>query len=411
MIVQSVGGSRAILARENGMWRWGMATLAAFVSGYAAELHAAEFKVETQDGKTRLLLTGKIMPGDAGKFVAAVRNAKNKGSAVTIVVLNSVGGSGRDSITIAKAVRAAKMTTSVPADAICASGCFIVFAGGIERTVEVSSRFGVHAAGQNGRETAGSRAHTQEIARVLKSFDVPQTIVGKVIATPHKDIASLTLEEMRNMNVTVGGVTAASATAASAASWEHVSANLKEARAALERRDTAAVMRLMRPLADAGDATALAMMGDAYDRQKPANPAEALKFYRLAADKGHAGVQHYLGHVYANGQRGLPRDRAEAYKWLTLAMQRGSLYAPGELSRLEKQMSADELAEGKKRISEWRTNPIASSSWPSQSSSAPTGYGPSQSLINAYPPRGDPISAPGPVPTVSELKAMEAGIP
>ncbi len=170
------------------MWRWGTGALAAFVFGHVAQVQAAEFKVETQDGKTRLFLTGKIVPGDAGKFIAAVRNAKNKGDAVTVVVLNSSGGSGRDSIVIAKAVRAAKMTTSVLDAALCASACFIIFAGGIERTTEPTSRLGVHAAGQNGRETEGSRRHTLEIARVLKSFDVPPHITDKLIKTPHKEI-------------------------------------------------------------------------------------------------------------------------------------------------------------------------------------------------------------------------------
>jgi TPR repeat protein len=374
-----------------GMRRWATGALAALIVGHATQLQAADFKLEKQDGKTRLLLTGKIMPGDAGKFAAVVKSAKSKGDTVTVVVLSSPGGSGPDSVKIAKAVREAKMTTSVPADAVCASGCFIIFAGGTDRTAEPTARIGVHAAGQGGRETDASRRHTREIAHVLKSFGVPTHITDKLIMTPHKDITAISADELRSgMNVTIGGVTAATASTEIAVALARFPPSFREATTALERGDPAAAIRVMRPLAEGGDRFAQVMMGIAHERLKPPDNAGVTKWYRLAADQGDSAAQYYLGRFYENGQRGLPTDRIEAFKWLTLAAQRGSNRATGELSKLEKQMTADELAEGKKRATEWRSigaagfSPSPSQSSAGTKSSPPSGYKASQSLINTY---------------------------
>ena len=48
--------------------------------------------------------------------------------------------------------------------------------------------------------------------------------------------------------------------------------------------------------------------------------SEAAKWYRKAADQGHAGAQLYLGILLAQGQ-GVEQDVVEAYKWLELAKQ------------------------------------------------------------------------------------------
>ena len=42
--------------------------------------------------------------------------------------------------------------------------------------------------------------------------------------------------------------------------------------------------------------------------------AEAVKWYRLAAEQGYANAQYSLGNMYASG-RGVIEDEAEAVKW------------------------------------------------------------------------------------------------
>jgi len=50
--------------------------------------------------------------------------------------------------------------------------------------------------------------------------------------------------------------------------------------------------------------------------------AEALKWYRLAAEQGYADAQYALGKAYDDGE-GVPQDYAEAVKWYRLAAERG----------------------------------------------------------------------------------------
>ena len=50
----------------------------------------------------------------------------------------------------------------------------------------------------------------------------------------------------------------------------------------------------------------------------PWDCAEAMRWFRLAADKGYAQAQTNLGAVYENGQ-GVPPDYATAYMWFSLA--------------------------------------------------------------------------------------------
>jgi len=50
----------------------------------------------------------------------------------------------------------------------------------------------------------------------------------------------------------------------------------------------------------------------------PKDQVEAVKWWRKAADQGHADAQAWLGFMYYNGE-GVPKDAAEAYAWYNLA--------------------------------------------------------------------------------------------
>ena len=56
------------------------------------------------------------------------------------------------------------------------------------------------------------------------------------------------------------------------------------------------------------------------------DPAEAAKWYRLAAGQGHAIAQNNLGNMYAYG-RGVPQDDAEAVRWYRQAAAQGEAEA------------------------------------------------------------------------------------
>ena len=51
--------------------------------------------------------------------------------------------------------------------------------------------------------------------------------------------------------------------------------------------------------------------------------SEAVRWYRKAAEQGHADAQCNLGIRYTNGQEGLKQDHAEAVCWYRKAAEQG----------------------------------------------------------------------------------------
>ncbi len=68
-------------------------------------------------------------------------------------------------------------------------------------------------------------------------------------------------------------------------------------------------------------------------RGVPQNDAEAVKWYRLAAEQGNAFGQKYLGAMYQNG-RGVPQNDVDAVKWYRLAAEQGNVGAQASLDRM-----------------------------------------------------------------------------
>jgi len=58
----------------------------------------------------------------------------------------------------------------------------------------------------------------------------------------------------------------------------------------------------------------------------PQDNAEALRWYRQAADKGDANAQYALGFMYGNGE-GVPQDYGEAVSWFRKAADQGNVEA------------------------------------------------------------------------------------
>jgi TPR repeat protein len=98
---------------------------------------------------------------------------------------------------------------------------------------------------------------------------------------------------------------------------------VQDAIAAWERKDYATARAVCAELADA-DPHARYVLGSmiSFGQGGPADPAEAARHYRLAADAGHNGARFCLGALYAQG-RGLPQDFAEAMRWYRLAADAG----------------------------------------------------------------------------------------
>ncbi len=87
----------------------------------------------------------------------------------------------------------------------------------------------------------------------------------------------------------------------------------------------------------------------------PQNFAQAVKWYRLAAEQGHAEAQAILGIMYAEGE-GVPQDYVLAYKWLNLAAAEGDA-AWGSAAELRdivaSEMTPEQIAEAQRLAREW----------------------------------------------------------
>jgi len=103
-------------------------------------------------------------------------------------------------------------------------------------------------------------------------------------------------------------------------SGEVVAEPLGDALDAYDAGDYATALRLLRPLAEDGDARAQNILGIMYEdgRGVQQDHARAAQWYRSAADQRFAEAQANLGTTYLYGI-GVPHDYVEAALWFRLA--------------------------------------------------------------------------------------------
>jgi len=123
----------------------------------------------------------------------------------------------------------------------------------------------------------------------------------------------------------------------------------EDADAAYQRRDFATALRLMRPLAEEGNAEAQINLGNMYfdGNGVPQDYREGVKWYQLAADKGSADAQIALGFLYEYGDA-VPQDYVQAHKWFDLAG--SSSYRDTVAAK----MTPEQIAEAEKLAREWK---------------------------------------------------------
>ena len=95
-------------------------------------------------------------------------------------------------------------------------------------------------------------------------------------------------------------------------------------------------------------------LGVMYSRGEgvPEGHAEAVRWYRLAAEQGDALAQTNLGFMYGNGD-GVPRDLVFAYMWFNLSAAQGNETAQRNNEMIEQVMTREEIAEAQRLSREW----------------------------------------------------------
>ena len=160
---------------------------------------------------------------------------------------------------------------------------------------------------------------------------------------------------------------------------------------AYAKGDYATAMRLLRPIAEQGDASAQFNLGFMYANGQgvPQDYATAVSWYRKAAEQGDDRAQHNLGFMYANGQgvtqdyaaavswyrkaaeqghataqhtlgvmydkgQGVPQDYVQAHMWLNLAAAKGETNAVKNRDIVAKKMTPAQIGEAQKMAREWK---------------------------------------------------------
>ena len=114
------------------------------------------------------------------------------------------------------------------------------------------------------------------------------------------------------------------------------------------QQDSAAAALWFRKAADQGDAVAEFQLGDQYANGKgvPQDCSEAMIWFGRAAEQDHSVAKLYLGGMYAEG-RGVPQDYVRAHMWFSLAAAQGVQRAVKTLNMAERKMTPAQIAEAR----------------------------------------------------------------
>lgn len=123
---------------------------------------------------------------------------------------------------------------------------------------------------------------------------------------------------------------------------------------AYKRGDNAVAVRLWRPLAEDGSASAQTLLAFMYlsELGVPEDFATAAEWYLKGAEQGHAAARLMIGVPYANGQ-GVLKDYVEAYKWISLGSAKGAPGVNVSIDLVAKLMSSDQIAKVQRLTREW----------------------------------------------------------
>ncbi len=138
------GIERIRVPRNFHMYHWNIFNGLIFISALLIQTaDAAEIQILSPPGfdVTVVTLKGKIIPGDAERFVSAVENLGK-----VVVAASGPGGSVNEALEIGATIRQRNFATQVLPDTECYSACALVWISGARRYMSNSSTIGFHAA-------------------------------------------------------------------------------------------------------------------------------------------------------------------------------------------------------------------------------------------------------------------------
>ena len=117
-------------------------------------------------------------------------------------------------------------------------------------------------------------------------------------------------------------------------------------------------MKWLLQAAEKGDPKTQFLVGSDYSAGNGVgkDPAAAARWFRKAAEQGYPPAQNAFGLACASSD-GVALDLVEAHKWLSLATTHGDASAGANLKKLLPRLSAEQIAEGKKRADAFLSRP------------------------------------------------------
>lgn len=107
--------------------------------------------------------------------------------------------------------------------------------------------------------------------------------------------------------------------------------NLEPGLAAFKTGDYTKAFKLLRPVAEQGDAEAQCIIGNMYQlgiciEKSDSSGSEAIKWYIKSAEQGYGVASNNLAEIFRAGSCGVAVDRVEAEKWYHKAIEQGFLH-------------------------------------------------------------------------------------
>ncbi len=301
---------------------------------------AASFRVSGRE----LFVLGDFEPGFFDEFKQVILENPE----ITRVVLGSGGGSVSDALKSGLLIREQGLETTLSDN--CYSACPLVFIGGVQRTIwSPYPKLGFHQIYRGEGEAIDFNHPTyQLVTRYANRMGVDANfLISQMIAASPLEMNEPGMELLCESNIATwiqrlcsGAVHAG---------------GFQKGLDAYNAGDYATALREWRDLAEQGVAEAQYFLAGLYAKKGQGvtqDDAEAVKWYRLAAEQGHANAQFALGAHYWLGS-GVPLDYVLSYMWFNIAAASGTANASQGRGIVARKMTPAQIAEAQKLAREW----------------------------------------------------------
>ncbi len=374
-----------------------------FLAGnvWGAEIEFAHSVAPGKEDKiVGIKLEGEIVPGDAEKLFKFIEDNYNSLQTkynfffrVLILHLASKGGDASEAMKIGRMVRRLRLEVAVPTyhpqftpkpiraeqisnldNDICASACFLVFAGGVYRD---GNHIGLHrpyvSRDQNISDVTYEEQQKKamiDVRRYLEDMEIPTYYIDLMMSRNSQNVYLVTQDDVFSKEHNLAGYSpsieeftlrecttvseeeyakaavasrkGAAASPEEKAALERTDAKMEAAAhcqndalakmqkdaisreihladaglAAFHKGDYATAYRELKPLVEQGNTDAQMGIGAMhyFGKGMPQDYAEAAKWMSKPAEAGDVEGQFLLGSMYEKGQ-GVPQDYSEAAKW------------------------------------------------------------------------------------------------